>query len=391
MRSLRYKIQLVSLAVLLLLVFVFKFNVEAYCPFGAIESIYTYFAEGRLLCALGTGNFFALISVIVLTLLFRRVFCGYICPIGAISAFMKTLSADLGIKQIKVPDGLDRWLNLIKYIIFISVLVLSGLTITLVWRDVSPCYVLVSINDDVKMSAYISAFIFLAGSLFIAMPFCRWVCPFAVVQNILSRFSPLRISRDATICVNCNKCSKACPMGIDVAAVDQVRSAACLSCFECQAVCPVKTPGGPEVLSWTFLGRFKISRPGRVLFISLLLAVCFTAAADRFIDIPTYIYHRDQVAPSGLQRDIITVQGVSCAGSAQLFIFFLNRDDMYEIPGYIRVAARPRQGWLDIAIDHGPDISVDELVEAITEPYFDEKELRWRPSPFDIKGVDQIF
>ncbi len=386
MRKLRYKIQITVILLLVLLVFVLKFNVEAYCPFGAIESMYTYFTEGRLLCALGTGNFFALSMVLLLTLLFKRVFCGYICPIGAISAFLRSLGSDLGLKQVVLSRRVGKLLASIKYFVLAGVIVLSAMTMTLVLRDISPCYVLVSVNNDVKITAFIVTGIFAVLSLFIYMPFCRWFCPFAVVQNIFSYFSPFRIKRDVNTCINCNQCSKACPMALDVANVDQVRSSACISCFECQSVCPVSKQGGPEVITWSFLGRYKVQRPGIVIFTCLLLAISFALTAEKLIDIPTYIYQRTAHSSSQVQRSTLTVRGVSCAGSAQLFVYFLERDDIYQVPGYLRIAARPREGWLDITIDHDTDIGTEALADAITEPLFDKTDHRWRASPFEIKG-----
>lgn len=66
-------------------VFVFGGNAERWCPFGGVEALYSYATEGNMLCSLGISNFYILGAVLVMTLLLRRAFCGYMCPIGSVS------------------------------------------------------------------------------------------------------------------------------------------------------------------------------------------------------------------------------------------------------------------------------------------------------------------
>ena len=63
-------------------------NCELWCPFGGVEALCTYVADGDMLCSLGTANFFILGGVLLMTLLLRRAFCGYMCPIGTISEWL---------------------------------------------------------------------------------------------------------------------------------------------------------------------------------------------------------------------------------------------------------------------------------------------------------------
>ena len=55
----------------------------------------------------------------------------------------------------------------------------------------------------------------------------------------------LNIRRDATTCIDCGRCDKACMMNIEVATADVVTSSECISCNECVNVCPV--PGALKV------------------------------------------------------------------------------------------------------------------------------------------------
>ncbi|MGB9625952.1 MAG: 4Fe-4S binding protein, partial [Phycisphaerae bacterium] len=110
MRTTRRVVQFGFLALTLTAVFVVRGNAERWCPFGGIEAAYTYLREGNLTCSLGVSNFYILAGVLLLTLLLRRAFCGYMCPIGTISEWLGAVAARLGVRPARVPRAADRTL-----------------------------------------------------------------------------------------------------------------------------------------------------------------------------------------------------------------------------------------------------------------------------------------
>ena len=103
MKKARRAVQFGFLALTLGSVFVVGGNCERWCPFGGVEALYTYAAEGNLLCSLGTSNFFILGGVLAMTVLLRRAFCGYACPLGTISEWLHALGRRLRIPNVRVP------------------------------------------------------------------------------------------------------------------------------------------------------------------------------------------------------------------------------------------------------------------------------------------------
>ena len=55
---------------------------------------------------------------------------------------------------------------------------------------------------------------------------------------IIGRISPTRVVRDDKVCIHCNKCTKVCPVNIDVAKATEVKTTECISCNECVNICP---------------------------------------------------------------------------------------------------------------------------------------------------------
>jgi NAD-dependent dihydropyrimidine dehydrogenase PreA subunit len=56
----------------------------------------------------------------------------------------------------------------------------------------------------------------------------------------MSIFSPAKIRRDAEACIDCAKCAHACPAGLAVDRLVQIRSAECSACMVCVAACPAE-------------------------------------------------------------------------------------------------------------------------------------------------------
>jgi polyferredoxin len=101
---------------------------------------------------------------------------------------------------------------------------------------------------DVKMYsffAHISEFalwtllVLMGLSILIKNFWCRYLCPYGALLGSLSWFSPLKIERKASSCIDCELCTKACPASIKVHSATRVISDECSACLECVEVCPV--------------------------------------------------------------------------------------------------------------------------------------------------------
>jgi len=73
-------------------------------------------------------------------------------------------------------------------------------------------------------------------SLFYDRFFCKYLCPAGALYGIITKISPFKVKRNP--CIDCGKCTKNCPMNIDVAKSTTVKSAECIDCGTCINVCP---------------------------------------------------------------------------------------------------------------------------------------------------------
>ncbi len=384
----RVFLQLGFLALTLIAVFVVGGNAERWCPFGGVEALYTYASEGNMPCSLGVSNFYILGAVLGMTLLLRRAFCGYACPIGAISEWVGRGAARLGIRPLSVSPRLDAWLSWLKLPVLALLLWLTYRAGELIFRGFDPCYALLSRHgEDITFWAYVSAGGILLASMALRVPFCRWLCPLAAVLQPFSKVGLARVRRDRDRCSDCGRCAQACPMRIDVDRTEQVTAARCTSCLDCVDACPVR--GEPSALAWgppRRWGRWARPWPRGVLAGVLLALVGAAALASQLAPLPSFTYERGD-RPAQVATMSLDLEELTCRGRCSLLVFFLDRDDEFALGEYVKLEAWPGPGTGRATITYDAGIADEELVRsAITEPYFNLVEDRWYASPFVIAG-----
>jgi hypothetical protein len=92
-------------------------GVDALCPFGGIETFWTLLTAGTLVKQIAVSSLILLAAVLVIAIVFRRAFCGQICPLGALQELAGKLGGRLrrSRKPLVVPHRLDRAARYLKY------------------------------------------------------------------------------------------------------------------------------------------------------------------------------------------------------------------------------------------------------------------------------------
>lgn len=226
-------------------------SVETYCPFGGIETAYSFFTRQKFSCATGELNVTLFLALLGLTLVARKSFCSWVCPFGAVSEGLAALgrkllkkprrdSQGLPLQLLEPPRRVDAALRWLRLPALAAVLYFTFRTGELIFRGYDPYYVLFSFNGhDVKWWSYLVLGALLAAALLVPMAWCRYLCPLGAVLWPFSAAGRMRLQRDGAACTSCGACDRACPHSIDVSRVAQVRSGECTLCLECAAACPV--------------------------------------------------------------------------------------------------------------------------------------------------------
>ena len=217
---------------------------EGWLPIAALMNLKLLLLTGRV-PALHAAGMFLLLAFAAISWLFRKSFCGWLCPVGTVSEYLWRLGHRIFRRNFRLLHWLDIGLRSLKYILLVLFLyAVTSMSVEAIRSFLEGPYGLV---DDVKMLNFfrflgaggltVVAFLVVA-SVFVQNFWCRYLCPYGALMGALSLLSPLRIRRDAAPCIDCAKCAHACPAGLPVDKLVSIRSAECTGCLECVAACP---------------------------------------------------------------------------------------------------------------------------------------------------------
>ncbi len=225
--------------------FLSEASTHSVCPFGGVVSIYKFLTEGSYVQRIHDSSFVLMFLVLIFTLLFGAVFCGWVCPLGSVQEWIGKIGRKLFGKKYNhfIPDRVDKVLRYLRYVVLIWVLYVTATTAQLVFRTVDPYNALFQFwTGEVAVSAIIMLILVLLASLWIERPWCKYLCPFGAVLGLISKISLFSLKRDTGTCIDCKNCDRVCPMNIDISSRNSVRHVNCIVCLECSSenACPVE-------------------------------------------------------------------------------------------------------------------------------------------------------
>ncbi len=210
---------------------------------------------------------------IILTVLFGRFFCGWLCPMGTIFDLAEYV---IPVRKPRKPYGNGPYKN-IKYYILLFLIIgsLFGLTVVMMFDPLVFLFRVLTVNvfpatvlganvilDFIrplatKMGAFnlsmmsfeqpvfslsllnLVLFITVIGLIAVERRFwCRNLCPLGALLAIFSRFS-IRGRRVSSDCISCAKCARTCPMNAISDNYFGTSPRECIQCERCKEVCPV--------------------------------------------------------------------------------------------------------------------------------------------------------
>ena len=168
------------------------------------------------------------IGIIIITLLFGRLYCSTICPFGILQEFAALL--------FRRKNSLQKNFKF-KYIIaaltFGALLGGSALFI----RYIDP-YTIFGSAFSLSLFGLIFTLVILALVFFKNRWFCTNICPIGTVLGLISKISLNKIHFDKEKCVSCSMCSKICPSGCIDFKNQTVDNETCVKCLKCIEKCP---------------------------------------------------------------------------------------------------------------------------------------------------------
>jgi polyferredoxin len=257
-------------------------GVEGWLPIAGLMNL-KYFVSTGTVPAIHPAAMVLLAAFLLMSILFHKAFCGWLCPIGTLSEGLWKA----GRRFLKFTWRLPRWadtaLRSLKYILlgFFAYAVL-GMPAAAIRAFLEGPYGMIA---DVKMlnffrfmgsTAAITLLALVLLSIAIKNFWCRYLCPYGALVGLGSLLSPARIRRNPDRCIDCAKCAVACPSLLPVDKKITIRSAECTACLECVAVCPAQDAlamSGPRT---GILPAWALAAGVAAIFLGIVLAAKLT-------------------------------------------------------------------------------------------------------------------
>jgi len=177
----------------------------------------------------------------------RGVYCGWLCPFGALQELTNAAAQKLGVKQVAVPQALHERLWVIKYTLFMGILALSFYSMrdALILAEAEPFKTAISLRFMRAWPFLLFVAALLTASLFIERFYCRYLCPLGAGLAIPAKLKIFDWLKRRPQCGReCRLCETKCTVGA-IDTLGRINANECVLCLRCQVImndgsqCPV--------------------------------------------------------------------------------------------------------------------------------------------------------
>lgn len=212
--------------------------------FSGVKYIFTQISGSQVLEPVSFVK--TLAALCLLTMVFGRFFCGYVCAFGALGDGVQFVSRKIQKKCKKklpvLPAAAKKWLSRLPFVILTAIVILCAAGVYGSLSGYSPWDVFsMATSLNFRLGGYavgcILMVLILVGMAWEPRFFCRFLCPMGAVFRLLPIFPWAILRRDRSQCgKGCSACTKNCPVELSLG--DGGNAADCIRCEQCRGICP---------------------------------------------------------------------------------------------------------------------------------------------------------
>ena len=275
-------------------------GVEGWLPISGLMGVINWISEGTI-NRVHPASAILLLSFIAIAFLARKAFCSWVCPIGTISEGLAMLVRKLFGKTFLLPRGVDYSLMSLKYItlgLFLFAFFVMGTAgiakfMTSPYNQLADVKMLLFFTEIGTIGLIVIGVLFI-GSVFVEGFWCRYMCPYGAMLGLVSWASPLKIRRNIETCIDCDRCTKACPSRLPVATKPRIISPECTGCLKCESACPIKDCITLAPTPRTNVNGRQLALTVIGIWLAFVLTAKITGAWNSSLSDADYRYHYEQ-------------------------------------------------------------------------------------------------
>lgn len=221
-------------------------GVDGFLPISSLMALKYWLMSGDFPMMHPSG---LLIFIFILStaLFLKRGFCSWVCPVGLLNEYFSKIHMLIFDKPKRIWRWLDYPLRSLKYLLlFLFAWAILQMNVPELraflyspYNKIADIKMLYFFLEATPMTIKVLIGLVLLSILFRNF-WCRYLCPYGALMGMMSWLSVFKIRRNPETCIDCEKCTKACPVSIDVHKPKTVLSDECHACLQCVAACPVK-------------------------------------------------------------------------------------------------------------------------------------------------------
>lgn len=140
---------------------------------------------------------------IIFALLFGRIFCSGVCPLGALQEL-------INVRNFRLSRAVSSALTMIPWIYLAFTILYAATRSQFLICQLDPFIGIFRMGGDLGMIIF--GVILLIMSVFIGRPFCQYLCPYGALLSVFSALSWKKLEITKKNCINCALCDKSCPV-----------------------------------------------------------------------------------------------------------------------------------------------------------------------------------
>ena len=170
-----------------------------------------------------------------LSIIGNKLFCGWICPIGALQELFHLFP--LPLRKIKPPFFSLNIFRAVLLIVFVPILLFWGLSLYGYFNPFELLHWPFG-TDFWAIYVWIVVAMMIVASIFIYRPFCQCICPIGILTWLLEQISLARIRFYKDKCNQCNLCLTKSPcFAVEAILAEKRIRPDCYACGKCVEVC----------------------------------------------------------------------------------------------------------------------------------------------------------
>lgn len=247
---------------------------------GTLHAWFGWMAKVQLLPAVLAVNAGVVAALVLLTLLFGRVYCSVICPLGVFQDVVSRAAARRRKNRFRYSLALS-WLRYGILVLFLVALAAHFKPVSnllapysaygrIVSNLFAPLYLwgnnlLAYLAERAGSYAFYTVDVWVKGAATLAVTavtfivlavlawrngrtYCNTVCPVGTILGLVSRFAVFKPRIDASKCNGCGLCARNCKASCIDAKAHRIDYSRCVACMDCLGKCP---PGSDLLFAQT--------------------------------------------------------------------------------------------------------------------------------------------